>query len=160
MENQQGNQTPTPPTPSSNTGYSTEYVKELRDEAASWRTKLRDTENRLTSLEADIAKNVKVSTIKEELSKRNLNIDVDFIKLEQGDSASTAVDNFLKKYPQFGEPTVSEPTRKPLPPNKRNTNAPAVINEDYAAVKKDPIARTKLRELYRSMLADRSNITI
>jgi len=147
--------------PQSNTGgYSAEYVKELREEAASWRTKFRDTEAKIKTLEESIAGNEKTSSIKAELIKRNLDIDVDFIKVEQGEKVDQAVDRFLKKYPQFGKPAPKEPTRRPMTPEKQNTNTPPVFDEDYEAVKKDPVARTKLRELYRGMLTQGSNLTI
>jgi hypothetical protein len=141
-------------------GYSAEYVRELREEAASWRTKFRETEARVKTLEESIAGNERTSSIKAELIKRNLEIDVDLIKLEQGEKADQAVDRFLKKYPQFGKPAGKEPTRRPMTPEKQNTNTPHVFDEDYEAVKKDPVARTKLRELYRGMLTNGSNLTI
>ena len=39
-----------------NAGYSAEYVKSLRDEAASWRTKLRETETEVSNLKQTIRK--------------------------------------------------------------------------------------------------------
>lgn len=137
-----------------NTGsYSTEYVKELRDEAASWRTKFREAETKAKTLEETIAKTIRDEGIKSELSKRGLNVDPDFIKVEQGQTVEQAIDGFLKKYPQFSSQQPPTPTRKPMHTEKTNTNIPSIPDNDYQAVKNDPVARAKLREQYRAMLA-------
>jgi len=148
-----------------NTGYSAEYVKSLRDEAASWRTKLRDVEliaktneEKAIQLEASIAKQNINSSINAELKSRSLEIDPDFIKLEKDQSPKDAVDNFLKKYPQFGivkdvPPVPPVKGKIPMPPNPQNSNVENVNISELSSIKKDPIARAKLRELYKGLLA-------
>ena len=157
---QEHKQVETPTPQPSNTGYSAEYVKELRDEAASWRTKFRDTETKFKTLEESVTNLEKTNNLKAELTKRKLDIDIDLIKVEPGVKVDVAVDNFLKKYPQFGQPSPQESTRQPMIPERRNTNAPVIPDGDVAAVRKDPMAREKLRELYRGMLTAGSNLKV
>lgn len=147
------------------TGYSAEYVKTLRDEAASWRTKLRETEqkveevtNKVTELETAATQKTVTDTIATEITSRNLKIDPSFVKLEENQTPKDAVDKFLKAYPQFGEATNVQPEQKapgksPMPPKSQNTNIENTAVSELDAIQKDPIARSKLRNLYRGLLA-------
>jgi len=150
------------PNPSNPGGFSADYIKELRDEAASWRTKFREQEQKTTTLEAEVGKLVKEHTLGTELAKRNLNVDPSWITLEEGKSPKEAVDAFLEKYPQFSSEGAGSPEpepkpnqgRRPMTPQRPNSNVPRFANSDYESVKKDPIARAKLRDHYRSLLGE------
>jgi hypothetical protein len=149
------------PTPPSNNpgGFSVEYVKELRDEAASWRTKCREMETKATTLEAEVSKVTRGNAIQSELQKRGIKADPSFIKVAENQKIEDAVDSFLKDYPQFASsaPSPRPNTPSPMPANKPNSNTPNVVMSDYAAVKADPIARAKLRDQYRFMLSGNSD---
>jgi len=141
--------------------YSAEYVKSLRDEAASWRSKLRDTESSLTQSKNEISQIKLETTVGAEIKKRNLTIDPSWVKMEEGQSVEQAVDAILKKHPNLATettPTQEAETRtfttkqKPMAVNNPNTNVNLTPVNEYDAVKKDPVARAKLREQYRSML--------
>jgi len=144
--------------------YSADYVKELRDEAASWRTKFRDAEQSLSSMNDKLASMEKTFTLKSELDKRGVAVDPSWVKVEEGMSPSQAVDKFVEQYPQFqtennqnnSQPQPS-PTPRPMKPEKQNSNAPKFKDSDYKSIKNDPVARSKLRDMYRSMLGDGNN---
>jgi hypothetical protein len=137
-------------------GYSPEYIKELREEAAGWRTKFRETETQLSSLKEELGTIEKYSKVLDELDARGLEIEPSWLDVKDGEEISAAVDRFVQKYPQFGGKPTSQPTTKPQPPERKNTNAPAFIDADYSSVKKDPVARSKIRDMYRSMLTQGS----
>jgi len=147
-----------------NAGYSAEYVKSLRDEAASWRTRLRETETEVSNLKQTISKIQLDNTIGEELEKRGLNINPGWINVEEGITPDKAVDKFLKDYPQLAGPTenivpnrdIPNMNRKPMVPSNTNSNIENTAKHELDAIRKDPIAREKLRGLYRSMLAQNS----
>lgn len=148
---------------SGRSAFSPDYVKELREEAASWRTKYRETETKVQTLEQSIAQLTSGSKVKEEISKRGLKINPDFIKLDKDGDAAKAVDKFLEDYPQFAvESTqqVIKPVKKGIKPiagEKTNTNNNPAQKGNIMDVKKDPLARAKLREQYRSMLGHGDN---
>jgi hypothetical protein len=145
-----------------NTGsFSPEYIKELREEAASWRTKFRETETKFTELSEKMSKTEQVSKIKQELDALGVKADPSWVKVDQGMSPSDAVNKFLEEYPHLGPasngentPSQKPPTRKPMRTEGKNSNIPNTNDAEYSSVKKDPIARTKLREIYRAMLSD------
>lgn len=152
-----------------NTGYSAEYVKTLRDEAAAWRTKLRETETEIQTLKQTIQKTQIDNTIGKELEKRGLKINPSWIQIEEGMAPDKAVDKFLKDYPQLAGSTgdIHASTeqnhtvppnagRKPMVPNSQNTNIENTAKSELSAIKKDPVAREKLRGLYRGLLAQNS----
>lgn len=150
---------------SKSTGYSSEYVKELRDEAAGWRTKLRDTEDRLNKLTIDIENSKKQSTVSEILSQRGAKgVKPSWIEVEEDGNAETAVDNFLKEYPQFTQKDEFVPNSQkknraapPMKTQRDNSNIENTEISELSAIKKDPIARAKLRDLYRGLLAQNSS---
>lgn len=141
------------------TGYSAEYVKTLRDENAGWRTKLRETETELTTLR-DIQAGEKLdATIGVELTKRGVEANPAWVDLTEGQTIPQAVDAFLVKYPSIAavrQEEVNEPaprsTHKPMGTQKQNTNVQTGAVSDIAAIRKDPVARAKLRDIYRGML--------
>lgn len=147
------------------TGYSPEYVKELRDEAASWRNKLRDKETEYTTLQESIKQTAIKVSITDELQKRSLKVNPDWIKIGQGKSAKDAVDDFLKEYPQWEGGTetqeeivtqtqVTDPrtTQRAQTVKKTNTNVQTNQVRELDQIKNDPIARSKLRDKYRALL--------
>ena len=155
QQNQSQNQNSNPDDRSSqgaNAGYSREYVKELRDEAAGYRTRLRDAETKIGSLEESITANVTKSTIASVLEKKSVKVNPDWITIGEGQNPEQAVDTFLKEYPQFAGESTQSSTQKPMSTEKKNTNVPSNISPDYSAEKGDPIARAKSRENYRSLL--------
>lgn len=156
-------------------------IAELRRENASWRTKLRDSEreletavarstkpidnpdvaalaSRMDSLEKNITQNLTKSAVQTELEKRGVKADPSWIKVEKYESATTAVDKFLTEYPHLqsarADETVIAPktTQKPMSTIKPNTNVQKSKVTDIAAIKKDPIARSKLRQHYMGLV--------
>ena len=145
-----------------------EYVKELRAEAAKYRTKAKELETKYTSLEGQI----KETRIENELIRRGVIAEPSWIQLADGQSPSEAVESFLEKYPHLA-PTVSqeeEPTqeRKPypqaLPRDPGNAGVPGppakgpFSGRDIDSVKQDPKARSQLRDHYRQLLASQSHL--
>lgn len=138
-------------------GYSADYVKSLRDEAASWRTKLRELETKYNELETKVKADYTANTIGKELEKRGVKADPTWVKVEEGMSPEQAVDKFLKDYPHLqltsDDSFVPKPTKKPMRPNTANSNIENTAVSELDAIKKDPIARNKVRDLYRGLLA-------
>lgn len=151
-------------TQGNSTGYSADYVKELRDEAAGWRTKLRETEDKLNKLQADIDSKNKQNTIQDVLSKKGMTgINPKWIEIGDGMTPEQAVDKFVKDYPHlFTQKPSDDFTSKdtgtprsnyrPMVPNYDNSNVENTDKSELKAIKKDPIARSKLRDHYRSLL--------
>lgn len=147
--------------------FSEEYVKKLREEAASWRTKCRELEaqQHMTQVEA-------------ELAKRGIQADPRWVSMEEGQTVGEAIDALVASYPSLQTKTVEEPqgfdldfapepkprvTPKPVAPSapQSTTPKPARVNRinsrNIAEIRKDPQARAKVRDLYRSMLQRGSN---
>lgn len=146
---------------SRSSAFSPEYVKELREEAASWRTKYRDLETKAQTLEQTIKVGEIVSKVTSEISKRGLKINPEFITIGEDGDPVKAVDAFLEEYPQFAvtsEPNTTQDTQqivnraKPITSEKVNTNNHPARKGNIMDIAKDPIARAKLRDQYRSML--------
>jgi len=84
-------------------------------------------------------------------------------------SPSQAVDNFLEKYPQFVSGVLEtekvEPKKVPkaISPNQNKAikegsyPTGALGTRDLNEIKKDPIARNNIRDLYRDLLQNSSN---
>lgn len=146
---------------SGRSAFSPEYVKELREEAASWRTKFRETESRVQQLEQTINMSTIISNVKSEISKRGLKINPEFITIGEDGDAVKAVDAFLEEYPQFAmpadQPRQTQTFEKPIASQKSNTNNIPVRKGNIMDIKNDPIARAKLRDQYRSMLGRGDN---
>lgn len=139
--------------------YSADYVKELRDEAAMWRTKFKEENKRANTLDEQVKGIVTYTEVQEEIAKRGLKIKPDFIELGEDNDIGKAIDSFLEEYPQFAEPVNSfsrnsikenKSKDKPLQPNRdKNFN---IKNFNIGDIKKDPIGRAKLRDMYRNAL--------
>lgn len=148
--------------------FDTEYVKKLREEAASWRTKYRE-------LEAQQATNA----VSLELAKRGIQADPTWVKLEEGQEIGDAIDSLVEQYPHLQPTTQSvveeqndswlqpEPkprvTPKPVAPTSPRSTTPKpartarITKRNIAEIKKDPKARAKVRDLYRELLQQGSN---
>lgn len=141
--------------------FSPEYVKELREEAASWRTKFREVEQKVQTLEQTIQVGAIVSNVKNEIEKRGLKINPEFISIGEDGDAVAAVDAFLEEYPQFAAEPITKQTpvnrNKPIGTEKVNTNNNPARKGNIMDAKNDPIARAKLREQYRNMLGRGDN---
>lgn len=150
------------------TTFDRDYVKELRQEAAKYRTEAKELKSQLEeykSLEAQIT----TVRVENELVRRGIAVDPGWINIRDGQSPSEAVDNFLEKYPQFstGVEEQSSVERKNVPkaisPNQNNAAHPGfgpngmLGDRDLGAIKQDPIARSNLRDLYRDLLHNSSN---
>lgn len=144
------------------------YVKKLRDEAASWRTKFRE-------LEAQQSKNL----VEVELAKQGLQADPGWVNIEEGQSVEDAVAAFATKYPHLKKqesrsvsvdendfdftPQPPKTAPKPLTPTNPNTNIPKpvkatrITGKNINEIKKDPVARAKVRDAYRALLQKSSN---
>lgn len=139
------------------TGFSADYVKQLREENASWRKKVRELEAHKTQSEVAV-----------EFAKRGVNADPSWLRIPEGVSAQEAVDAFLSS---FGTPAAPEEDHSPLPsapaalipnPSKANVPGPAASGailggRSLNEIKEDPKARQMLREQYRAMLRDQSH---
>lgn len=144
------------------TGYSAEYVKELRDEAANWRTKLREVEDKFNKLSSEIESTKKQSTVQEVLTKKGITgINPRWVEIGEGSTPEAAVDKFLKDYPHLlPKENTFTPVKgnnvRPMNTQYDNSNVENTNVSELKAIKKDPIARSKLRDQYRSMLAKNS----
>lgn len=159
-------------TPSEKT-FSADYVSELRAENASWRTKLRDEQASNLTLQNQIDANTKVNTISTEFQKRGITANPKWVEQSKDQSVNDAVDLFLKNYPQFGQtdiPDGNKPSsetvhqagpKKPEIPGvfkgQQKTNLPPGQPRDVMEVAKDPVARAKVRDRYRELLAHTNN---
>ena len=143
------------------TGYSREYVKELRDEAAAYRVRAREAEEKYQNLQNTVSQQETTNSISSELAKRGIKADASWIKAGEGETPTAAVDRFLKDYPQFNaEPAPQQPIIKGQDPLKQKGPKSNTINtsvSELGAVKKDPVARAQLRDQYRAMLANSAN---
>lgn len=139
------------------------YVAKLREEAAQWRTKLRELEAQ------NLYKDVEV-----EFAKRGIQADPTWVEVKEGEDISKAVDALVSKHPNLAgspAPTPTLPTtnetpevRRPQLPRvmqagpKHSDNPDKPFHERAVSeIKKDPVARSKLRDLYRAKLAASSN---
>lgn len=143
------------------TGFSEDYVKELRQENASWRTKVRDLEQR-----------VQLGEVKTELLKRGVDVNPKWVELSEGMEVGQAVDKFLTDYPQFNtkqtdtQSTTKHTNTQQRAPKPMNSNTDNSVDKpkfgSYGGrsldeVKKDPKARADLRSTYRQLLSQNSN---
>jgi hypothetical protein len=155
--------------PTDQTGFDADYVKKLREEAADWRTKFR-------GLEAQsLYKDVNL-----ELVSQGIKADPTWVQMIEGQSVKEAVEGFKTKYPHLAtQPTtqvvVPAPTMVPASttpatpvvpttPQVLQVVAPGTENQPdplkargLDEIKKDPVARSRLRDLYRAKLAEGSN---
>lgn len=145
-----------------------EYVKELRSEAAGYRTQLRELQREVSSykhLEGEIAQ----LKVENELVKRGVNAEASWIKVGQDQTVAEAVDKFLEKYPQFlpQAPMSDELTPNPQRVEIPNTIAPPAGNANrsdkprmhkvfgdrsISDIENDAVARRDLSIIYQSLL--------
>jgi hypothetical protein len=145
-----------------------DYVKSLREEAAKYRTQLKEIKTQLEEFKS-LESQINSVRIENELVRRGVNASPEWIQLNEGQSPAQAVDNFLEKFPQFvvgvSEPEKAEPKKVPkaISPNP-NKAANVGLNpvgllgtRALNEIKQDPVARGSLRDLYRDLLRTSSN---
>lgn len=139
------------------TAFSADYVKQLREENASWRKKVRELEAQNT-----------LSQVGMELTRRGIQADPAWVKLQDGQEIPEAIDVFIQTYPVFAngnghvEQEEEPPTRRtappPMPAKARQANTPgppakgAFSGRDIPEIRKDPSARKALTDHYRTLL--------
>lgn len=153
---------------SDGTGFSADYVKTLRDEAAGWRTKFRELEGVQT-----------VQTIEAELTKAGIKANPSWVTVADGQSVELAVSKFAEDYPHLKvqqeaasdkedvleviTAKIGVESVKPQSPKKTVTapNAPGpkemLRSRQLQEIKKDPAARKQLANHYRNLLRQVSN---
>lgn len=147
-----------------------EYVKSLREEAAKYRTQLKEVKTQLDEFKS-LDKQINSVRIENELVRRGITANPEWVQIQEGQSPAQAIDNFLEKYPQFvvgvSESEKAEPKKMPkaISPNQNNASHPGfgpngmLGDRGLQEIKKDPIARGNLRDLYRDLLRTSSNQT-
>lgn len=146
------------------TEFNEEYVKQLREENAKWRTKVRELEAQQHQVQVEA-----------ELVKRGIQADPGWVQMEEGQSVGEAIDALVAKYPSLQSKQVEEPlfdqepepkhVPKPMAPSNPRTNTPKpartqrITSRNIAEIRKDPKARAKVRDRYRQMLVKGSNQT-
>lgn len=139
-----------------------EYVKELREENASWRTKLRDTESKLNQLESKLQQQYITAKVAGEFAKRGIKADPSWVKVD-GEDVEGAVNAFINEYPQLVDTNTTQPNKptKPSIPQvgrgKQDTNTPSPGERSINEIREDPKARSQIREHYRQLLANKQN---
>ena len=140
------------------TGFSAEYVKSIREEAAAYRVKAKEATDKLSDLEKTVSQSKTTGTINDEFTKRGIKANPTWVTLEEGQSPEKAVDKFLKSYPQFGAEQPQKIVGKtPMSPPKTNSNLERSTVSELGAIKNDPVARAQLRDKYRGLLANQAN---
>jgi hypothetical protein len=153
--------------PSQQKTYSEAYVKELRDENAAWRVKVREVEGKQKLIEINML-----------LKERGIKADPKWIELKEKESIEEAVDRFSEQYPHLkvddnsipggGEDIIAGIIKKRVGPGKTpkpltnmpdknrssDTNSDILRTRQIDEIKKDPKARALLRQEYRSLLAN------
>jgi hypothetical protein len=134
-------------------GFSSEYVKELREENAKWRSKVRDLETQFTGMQ-----------VKLELDKRGVKADPSWVKLQEGEEVSSAINRFVNEHPHLVESTSTNDRKlKAMNPGGSNSNysgpgpGGTLTGKTMSEIQKDPKARSVLREKYRELLRQQSN---
>lgn len=152
----------------SSESFDKDYVKSLREEAAKYRTQLKEIRTQLEEFKI-IDKQINTVRVENELIRRGVNASPEWIQLQEGQSPAQAVDNFLEKFPQFvvgvSEPEKVEPKKVPkaISPNPNKAanvglNPVGLLgNRGLEEIKQDPIARSSIRDLYRDLLRTSSN---
>ena len=141
--------------------FSLEYVQELRQENASWRTKHRDSEASKAELELKLSKNTVQSQVANEFVKRGIKADPSWLKVPEGSDVAVAVDGFVAEYPQFADTgktstETKDPTKPTIPAtNKQSqkTNTTGSLDRSIIEQRDDPKARSEIRDHYRSLLS-------
>ena len=145
------------------TGFSADYVKELRDEAAGWRTKFRELEA------ATVTKDIEIG-----LAKRGIQAKASWVEVKDGQTIDEALDAFAQEFsslvskeqPQSKQEPVTKtlqygnnPVNRFSPPPTNTSNVETKdLNEILSSqslndAKQDPVKRSQIRDWYRSALA-------
>jgi len=142
------------------------YVQELRAEAAKYRTEAKELKTEIEQLKSLDAQ-IKAARVENELIRRGIEADPNWIAIKDGQTPAEAVDKFLEKYPVFHGETEQSVEHKPVPkaigPNQNNVTSPAAVpngtlgTRGLDEIKNDPAARSNLRDLYRDLLRTSSN---
>ncbi len=136
------------------TGFSREYVENLRKEAAGWRTKYRDleTSHQSTAVEA-------------ELGRRGIKADPTWVNQTSGMTTNEAVEDLLARFPSLtpAEVVVPAPVAGPTPPKVQTPGQPnsnqvkdPKQGRSLTEIKGDPVARAALRDRYRALIQETS----
>jgi len=152
------------PTENGGKTFSEDYVKSLREESASYRTKVRDLEVKLFQNE-----------VKGELQSQGIKAEAKWVEVKEGESVQAAVARFKDEYPHLvaqPEPTISPLERltkrkvkveglKPTAPSSQEPVAKNTVTSFNTStvneLKKDPKARADIREYYREMLRNQGH---
>lgn len=147
-------------------GFSAEYVQNLRQENAQWRTKVRELEGRIHT-----------QTIGTELARRGIKAEASWVQVAEGQSPEAAVEAFAQKYPHLvgkqddgqdpggqdpnapetrqigGErPPVRTPEVAGPQSNKPGGDHKPLSQRSLDEIKQDPKARKMVAQNYRSLL--------
>lgn len=146
--------------------FDAEYVKQLRSEAAKYRSQVKELK---TEMEGYKGLEAQISTIRieNEFVRRGITAEPSWVQIQEGEAPSQAVDRFLEKYPQFAgggtqrtveeEQTPAAPELpRSMPPKPTNTHHQP-LSRDLEDIKKDPVQRQNLTDLYRDLLRSNSN---
>ena len=160
------NQSGTDPNTQQSTGFSEDYVRSLREEAASWRTKYRELEATNKTKDIEIG-----------LSKRGIKAKASWVEVQDGQTIEQALDAFATEFPHLvSQETPAPPKVKEQPVHKKITSQPNTqfvppqpqvtntevknLNEilkdkSLNDVKTDPKSRAQITDWYRSALSGR-----
>jgi hypothetical protein len=138
--------------------FSKDYVVELRNENAKWRTKCRELEGQVFNKD-----------IENELIKRGVNAKASWVEIGEDQSVKQAVDSFLEEYPHFLPGELEEkPTRtvtRPMSVQNPNTNTSGpgprqgpLGRKTLKEIKEDPKSRAALRSQYQAMLRPQEHL--
>lgn len=145
------------------------YVKKLREENAKWRNQVRELEAQNETAEVQV-----------ELAKQGIVADPRWVSVNEGQSVEDAVSKMKEEYPHLAQtvtPTtekvdvldfelelpVEKPKVKPLAPATQLSTTPKparatrINSRNIAEIRKDPVARSKIRDAYRGLLLRSSN---
>lgn len=141
------------------------YVKKLREENASWRTKCRELEAQTHAAEVD-----------SELVRQGLKADPSWVQIEEGQSVADAVKALAEQHPHLQSkvmpdvvsdldftPVARPMSVKPIQPSTQRSTTPKpatatrITTRNISEIKKDPVARAKVRDFYRDLLKSNSN---
>jgi hypothetical protein len=135
-------------------GATANELAKLRRENATWRRKYREAE------------------VSIELVRRGVQAEPSWVKVAEDEEVAAAVERFVLQYPNLAPggqveeyeepaPRPTAPAALPTSPRKANTPGPppkgALVNRNLEEIKKDPVARQRLREEYRELLKNSSN---
>jgi hypothetical protein len=154
----------TAPATNTSTGYSDDYVKQLREEAASWRVKFRELQTQFQSKEIETG-----------LAQRGIKAKASWIEIKEGQSVSEALDAFASEFPHLvstnneEQATVDKTETRVITNKPKGFTPPATniaptevkdLNKHLAdrslkQLKDDPKSRKLVQEYYKNALAQK-----